>query len=431
MRKSTIKRAVILFIIIIIPTVLLILFRKISSNNVSGEFAEVTEGNFKISVNAVGELFAENSMDIRGPVISIAGIRRGHRRRIRATGIRILDIVPEGTEVKKGDYIAQLDRTNYENNLKDELERLKEMEARLEMKMHDTALTLTKIRSDIKNQLFDVETSAVTLKQSKYEPPATIRRAEMALDKEKRGLKQKRIEYKLRLAQESKEINNIRLDISNQLRLIDDLEKYLAGFTILSPSNGMVIYKRNWNGTKRKAGYTLNPFDMVVATLPDLSSMISKTYISEIDINKVEIGQKVNIEMDAFPGKSFEGTVTYVGKTGEQLSNSDTKMFEVNCRLDQYYSELRPSMTTNNEIIIKSFDNVVFLPLECVHTDAEGFSYVFTKNKTKQIIELGESNDKYIIVNEGLTPGTLIYLSAPEDSREFRLTGSIALTIND
>ncbi len=305
------------------------------------------------------------------------------------------------------------------------------MQTGFEMKARDTALTLTKMRDDIKNQAYTIETAAVALNQSKYEPPSTIGRAEMALDKEKRGLRQKRKMYTLRLAQESKEINNIRFDISAQLRLSDDLKKYLEGFTILSPSNGMVVYKRNRNGTKRETGYTLNPFDMIVATLPDLSSMISKTYISEIDINKVETGQKVNIKMDAFHGRRFKGTVTSLGKIGEQFSNSDTKMFEVNCRLDQYYGDLRPSMTTTNEIIIKSFDNAMFLPLECVHTDAEGFSYVFTKNKTKQIIELGESNDKYIIVNKGLNPGALIYLSIPEGFHEFRLTESITINMND
>jgi len=49
--------------------------------------------------------------------------------------------------------------------------------------------------------------------------------------------------------------------------------------------------------------------DRVVATLPDLSSMLSKVYVSEIEVSKVKPGQTAKITIDAFPGKSYAGTV--------------------------------------------------------------------------------------------------------------------------
>ncbi len=68
---------------------------------------------------------------------------------------------------------------------------------------------------------------------------------------------------------------------------MEDIREILAGFIITAPAQGMVIYKREWNGTKRKMGSSINPFDRRVATLPDLSSMISKTFVNEIDESKV------------------------------------------------------------------------------------------------------------------------------------------------
>jgi hypothetical protein len=65
-------------------------------------------------------------------------------------------------------------------------------------------------------------------------------------------------------------------------------------------------------------------------------------------------------------------------------------MFEVVIRLNEYDPDLRPSMTTSNEIIIDSFENVVYVPLECMHTDADGFPYVYTRNKTKQVVIPGK-----------------------------------------
>ncbi|MCK7474995.1 MAG: HlyD family secretion protein [Rhodopseudomonas palustris] len=69
----------------------------------------------------------------------------------------------------------------------------------------------------------------------------------------------------------------------------------LAGFTIKAPSPGMVVYKRDRRGNKIKTGSSVNPNDRVVATLPDLSSLLSKIYISEIEIRKVKPGLEAEI----------------------------------------------------------------------------------------------------------------------------------------
>ena len=78
-------------------------------------------------------------------------------------------------------------------------------------------------------------------------------------------------------------------------------------------------------GAKRKVGSSISPWDNVVATLPDMSSMISKTYVNEIDVSKVKTGQKVDIMVDAFPEKTYTGTVTSVANIGEQLAKCRCK----------------------------------------------------------------------------------------------------------
>ena len=104
---------------------------------------------------------------------------------MRLMSFKISDIVPEGTMVKEGDYIAQLDRTDYDNTLKTALENLNTLQSNLEMAVLDTAVTLTNLRDAIKNQIITVEEAEITLAQSKYEPPATIRQAEINLTSSK------------------------------------------------------------------------------------------------------------------------------------------------------------------------------------------------------------------------------------------------------
>jgi len=151
--------------------------------------------------------------------------------------------------------------------------------------------------------------------------------------------------------------------------------------------------------------------------------MISRTYISEIEISRLKLGQKVNINVDAFPEKSYTGTVFAIANIGEKLPNSFSKMFEVLIKVDDYDPVLRPSMTTGNNIIIKSFNDVVFIPLECVQTGSDSIPFVYDKKGNKQIVLLGESNEKYVIVEQGLEPGTNLYVTPPENSQKFKLVG--------
>ena len=299
-----------LIIGIVVAIVGLIVFNKLISKKViSNTYSEVKKGIFEITVTNSGELIAEKSLDIKGPEIGQGSGpgRQGPQSHgdMHAMDLKIQDIVPEGTIVNKGDYIAQLDRTSYDNTLKDALESLTTYQTNVEMKILDTAVVLTNLRDDIKNQKYTVEEAEIALAQSKFEPPAIIRQAGISLDKAKRTLEQKKKSYNLTIAQTAADIKHQNFHLTRGTRLVNDLQEFLAKFTITAPSSGMVIYKKDRNGTKRKAGSTINPFDRVIATLPDLSSLISKVYVNEIEISKIKPGQKVNITVDAFPGKNI------------------------------------------------------------------------------------------------------------------------------
>jgi HlyD family secretion protein len=192
----------------------------------------------------------------------------------------------------------------------------------------------------------------------------------------------------------------------------------------------MVIYKRDRTGAKRKVGSSISPWDNVVATLPDMSSMISKTYVNEIDVSKVKVGQRVDIVVDAFPEKKYTGTVISVANIGEQLPNADAKVFEVQIKVDGSDLILRPSMTTGNQIITKTIDNVVYVPLESVQAGTDSIPFVYMKNGTRQVVVLGESNENDVIVEQGLKPGDVIYLNTPEEPEKFsKLVGEDLISV--
>jgi HlyD family secretion protein len=429
---------------IILAIAALIAFTKMTSKkNVVNVYTDVKKGLFEVTVSNSGELIAERSIDVKGPVIGQAtndngGGNQGGGNRgggggggmsfsmggdMRAQDLKIQDIVPEGTLVKEGDYIAQLDRSSYNNTLKTELDNLSTLQKNLDMKVLDTAVVLTNLRDDIKNQTYVVEEAAIVLDQSKYEPPATIRKAQMDLERQKRALEQRRKAYSLKVAQSLSEIGNQKIILGRKQRYVNDLESFLTKFTITAPSSGMVIYKKDRNGTKRKEGSSVNAFDMVIATLPDLTSMISKIYVNEIEIAKVKLGQKADIVIDAFPKKAYTGKVAYIANVGEVLPNSDAKMFEVQIKIDGNDPDLRPSMTSSNKIIIKSIDNAIYIPIECVQTGIDSIPFVIQRNKTRHIVLLGDANEKNVLVEQGLEPGSTIYVVPPENFEKFKMVG--------
>ncbi len=404
--------------IVIITSISLVFFVRLTSGSDPEAFnlTEVKSGSFEISISAAGELVAERSVDVRGPNLI-------QNMNFRMSPIKITDIVPEGTIVKKGDYIATLDRTSFNNSLKDESVILGTLGSEYEMKLLDTAVVLTNLRDDIINQAYVMEEAAIALEQSKYEPPAMQRQAQLELDKTIRFLDYKRRLYNLRLSQASAETRTLRASLERQKMKVKDLSEILDGFTVKAPSDGMVMYKKDRTGVKRKAGSMMSPFDPVIATLPDMSSLLSKIYISEIDITKVRKGQKVQISVDALNGKSFTGVVAELANIGEQLPNSDSKVFEVNVLLDSSDPLLRPSMSSGNRIIIKTFENVTYVPAESVQAGTDSIPFVYTREGKKQVVILGEVNDKNIIIEEGLIEGSSVWLSTPENPAKYELAG--------
>ncbi|OFY63934.1 MAG: hypothetical protein A2V64_04750 [Bacteroidetes bacterium RBG_13_43_22] len=417
------KTIIITGIVVAFAFLALFVFNKIiDRRDTVNLFAEVSEGRFEIAVTTTGELVAENSVDIIAPGLTM-------RRDIRASNVKIQDLINEGTEVEKGDWVATLDRTEFNNTLKDEQERVANLYIDLEMALLDTALTLSNFRDQINNQIHTVEEAKITLRNSKYEPPTTIRQAEINYDKAQRVLEQLRRSYTLAEAQAEVKIRNIRTRINRFERRVKDYEEVLEGFVITAPSSGMIIYKKDRLGNKRKVGGNINPMDRVVATLPDLSSMLSKVYVSEIDISKVKSGLPVNITVDAFPDKSYIGSVFTVANIGEKLPNSDSKVFEVMIKIDGSDYSLRPSMTTNNKIVINVLENVTYIPNECIHTGVDSIPVVYTKNRLKQVVVPGVSNDKEIVIEKGLEPGTVLYRVIPERVDKFRLAGEELIEI--
>lgn len=407
------KKIIVIAAAVIVVIALIVIISKLSAKNANSNlFSEASFGKFNVIVTTTGELEAERSVDITGPSLM-------NSRRMRMSNFEITDMVDEGTEVKKGDYVASLDRTSFENTLKEAEESLEDLRTQLQVTILDTAVTLSGLRNDIVNYEYSVEEAKITLQQSTYESSATIREAEIALDKAERQLAQALNSYSLSEAQANSDMREAEQDVTEQEEYVQDLIVVLSQFEVTAPADGMVIYKKDRQGSKITIGSSISPYQNVVATLPDMSQLQSKTYVNEVDINKVKVGQTVEIVIDAFPDKTYTGKVTSVANIGEQLPNADAKVFEVIVRVDQSDAILKPGMTTSNKIMTNSFDEVIFVPIESVQTGTDSIPFIYMKDGTKRIVLEGTANENFIIIEEGIAMGESFYLNTPENADKF------------
>lgn len=389
---------------IILAIILFFIFSK--SEKTQEVVVQPKFGTFPIEVTTTGELIAKSSEKIYGP----EGLRQ-----IRVYQTKIEDIIPDGTVVDSGQYVATLDRTEITNKIKDEESNLEKFESQLIKTKLDTSLELRNARDELINLKYNLEEKKIALEQSKYEPPATIRQVEIDLEKGERAYTQAEKNYTLRLDKAIATMNEVNAEFNTAQRKLDEMTQVLQQFTVMAPKSGMVIYRRNWDGSKMGIGATISAWDPIVAELPDLSKMISKTYVNEIDISKVKVGQPVDIGIDAFPDKKFSGVVTEVANIGEQLQGSNAKVFEVKILINEFDSILRPAMTTKNTILTATIDSVLSIPLESVfNNDSITFVYKRDGSLVKQQVILGQSNYDEIIVKAGLSLEDEVLLMSPE-----------------
>ena len=367
--------------------------------------------DFTVKATATGELKAKRSEKIRGP----QGLRQANIYQLT-----ISDMVAEGTIVEEGDYVAKLDRSELDTKLKDIQTEIEKIETQLAQTEIDTAIELRGIRDQLINLNFSKKEKQLEVEQSKYEAPMVIQKVQIDLERTARDYNQLLSKYELTKEKSEAQISEINASLKQNNSKRERYAKLGDELTIKAPKNGMVIYHRSWNG-KIAAGSQVSVWNPIVAELPDLTDMVSKTFVNEVDISRVKKGQDVKLKVDAFPDKEYTGSVLEVANIGEQLRNYDAKVFEVTVQVNEVDSILRPAMTTSNEIVTDVYNNVLSIPLEALHSDSLSFVYLEKNGRVyKQEVITGVSNNDEIMIDHGVKEGDTYWLSIPDNAQDLK-----------
>jgi len=379
----------------------------------SSKVYKVKKENFEALISCKGEIQSEKAVLITIP--DVFGDRT-----LEIYDMQIKDLIPEGSIVKKGDFVGLLDQGRIKQLKQNNEEALKKILFNINDAKIDSAVELVALRDGIEQFGFDLQYKKIELEQSVFESPAYQRTSQMAYDRALRQLQYKKRAF---LMTQKGLRTHISRDEDKMNLLVGKDKKYQLAFDearIKAPQSGMLIYGRTYGrGGSRKLtiGSYVSMQNPVIATLPDLSILNSETYVEEIYIARIKVGDSARVYIDALKNQEKIGAISNISNIGQEMTGYDSKVFKVNIRIASDNDKVKPAMTTNNEIIIAREPNVLVIPRSALFSE-EGKQFVYLKELggiSIKDVECGNQSDKFVVIKKGLKEGDKILLNKPEN----------------
>ena len=367
--------------------------------------AIVSHGTFLVDIYEEGEVEALNSTHIMAPEIPW-----------RFGGLKIAQIVPDGSDVKAGDTVVVFDPSEVQKAILDHEDRLVVSLAELEKLRAQQTQEMEGLNADYEIAQIAQEISRIELEGAAYESEIRRKEIELNLEKAEISLKQAKEQIENRKKVQAEDLKQKKISIEQDRDRLREAYETLGRLYVVSPQPGLAIINRNrstdtkyqvsdqcWGGTQ-------------LIDLPDLSKMKVKININEVDISKVSKGMEAEIRPDAYSDSVFTGHVLSIANLAvNKERNSTIKVFPVEVLVDRADENLLPGLTISCRIIVDRIPDVDYVPIEAVHLEGDK-SYVFRATTTgyeRVDVETGPTNTDYVIISSGLRKGDRVALVDP------------------
>ena len=380
----------------------------------------------------------------------------------------IISIVSEGTPVKKGDLVCELDSASLKDQLTNQQIATQSAEASYQnakltrevaeiavreyeegLYKQDLATSLGEItlakadlsRADDRlNWAIRMYEKGYVSKASKVSEELNYQKANFALEQAEsklnvlenytkaKTIKELRSDVEKAKSDELAKEQTFQLEKTKEAKLVKQIENC----KLFAPGDGIVVYANDPmksfgnNQPQIEEGATVRERQKIFS-LPDIGRMQVNTKVHESKIDKIERGMRAKIRVDAFSEKELSGTVTDVAPLPDPTSffSSDIKVYTTKVRIDNPLPGLRPGMNAEVTILVSRKENVLSVPMEAV-LEYGGKDHLAVRTPTgyeRREVELGENNDKFVEVTKGLTAGSIVALNpvaliSEEEKRE-------------
>jgi multidrug efflux pump subunit AcrA (membrane-fusion protein) len=405
--------------------------------------ATATYGPFLQQVVERGEVESSSNVEIRCLVQSRA-----------AVGLPIIQIVPEGTYVKEGDFLVKLDDSSLQTEVVQQqigcnTSRAFSVEATAEYEATKLALqeyesgTFRQEEGSLQGDEFvareNLRRAEEYLRYSQklaargYVTEVQLEADRFAVEKARNELKsaQTKLEVLHRYTK-LKTLNKLKADVeTSQARMksrdnthkldlerLKSLESQLANCVITAPTSGQVVYANPPSGEPLIAEGKQVRERQVIIRLPDPKRMQVAARVNESRIDRVKAGMTTRIRLDAFPEVELMGVVREVSEYPLPASTAYSTMKEYATFIDILAPPpgVRSGMTAQTAIEVEKLDQAVQIPLQAVLQREDRFFCIVSENGqfTAREVNVGRANDQVVVINDGVQPGDQVVL-APQN----------------
>jgi HlyD family secretion protein len=250
--------------------------------------------------------------------------------------------------------------------------------------------------------------------------PAMTEAAKAKVEKARMELEQIRKGSVFKIAKAVSRLEETRGKLGTAAAALRQTESEIAQTIIRAPFGGIVIHAEAFReGQQRKPRVGDQVWqNQPLLNLPDISKMIVKTRIREIDLHKIFLGQSCTVTVDAYPDTAYEGEVSFIGVLASERFESGVgeKYFQLSVALKTEDPRLRPGMTARVTVIGERLRRILAVPVQAVFSLGEGkFCYRFGgQGFHKREVILGRHNEDVVEILSGLSAGDRVSLVEPD-----------------
>ena len=373
----------------------------------------VSLGSLDRTIMVAGPTSARNYATIKVPA------QRG-----RGTGdLNLIKLIDGGTEVKKGDVIAQLDPVNLIQQIDDYEDTISQAEANLRTKKAQQAVDMENLLQTVRSAKADLDQAAADYRAADVKTDIERQLLKLSLDQEQATYDQQLKSLPLRQISLDCDLRTLEISYAQQLKQRERLHTDLKNYTYTAPMDGMVVIQTfNRVGSsdlvQYKNGDTVAPGQAFVKIV-DTSSMQVEARANQTESGEIRVGQPAVVSLDAFPGVKFTGRVYSLGAIAVQGMSFGTsyyvRMVPVTISVEGRDPRFIPDLTGSAEIRVGHKDNVIVLPQEALHTESgKDFVYVkAAKGFEKREVRTGLENATHVEIASGLKVGEQVALATP------------------
>lgn len=212
------------------------------------------------------------------------------------------------------------------------------------------------------------------------------------------------------------------IDVSAARVAVATARDRLRDAKIVAPISGTVIRRAIEPGEMVVPGVESTFEKRSLVTIADLSALVVKIELNQIDVAQVKVGQRVIVTLDALPGARFEAKVREISPASIKLPGKELDVFPIEAVLTKADPRIKPGMTADVKIQVRQLPSVVTLPIETLRRES-GKVFVTRvvdgeRGPEKQRVEvvLGARNDRSVEVVSGIDAGVRVLIDPPSAS---------------